>query len=213
MESPLKHLERMVKNLIIIFLLSISISSLQKSCVNTSSKQVVTIPAKVGSFKDSIQYKEVEKVRESLVYVKGKEVKVENPVNKELLENFIQLQKENDSLKLLKLYVKAIEEREGNYTFNNEDMDLNIYTNVRGTILNIKPTYKIKERVLEVREKETVFASYAGLSLGTTTDLTKLTPSLDLGIQNKSGDIFTGSVGLDKTIKVGYFYRFINIKK
>jgi hypothetical protein len=171
---------------------------------------VVTVPAKVGSFKDSIRYKEVEKVRESLVYVKGKEVKVENPVNKELLENFIQLQKENDSLKLLKLYVKAIEEREGNYTFNNEDMDLNIYTNVRGTILNIKPTYKIKERVLE---KETVFASYVGLSLGTTTDLTKLAPSLDLGIQNKSGDIFTGSVGLDKTIKVGYFYRFINIKK
>ena len=203
----------MIKNLAIILLLIVSIYFLQRSCTNTNTKQVMTVPAKVGGFKDSIEYKEVEKVRETLVYIKGKEIKVENPVNKELLENFIQLQKENDSLKLLKLYVKAIEEHEGNYTFNNEDMDLNIYTNVRGSILNIKPTYKIRERVLEVKEKETVFASYAGLSLGTTTDLSKLTPSLDLGIQNKSGDIFTGSIGLDKTIKVGYFYRFINIRK
>ncbi len=113
------------------------------------------------------------------------------------------------------MYLDAIQEKDGTYVFNNSDLKLEVRTVTRGEILSIKPIYTIKKSKVdvEVKQKETVFAVYAGGGLTTTTTLNKLTPQATIGIQNKKGDLYFTSAGTDGTIQVGFIHRFINIKK
>ena len=102
------------------------------------------------------------------------------------------------------------------YITNRIYLKLEIKTKTRGDILKITPNYTIKEReeVLQVKSKESVFAIYAGLGLETTTTLEKLTPEVNLGMQNKKGDLLLLKYGVtDKSIGVSYIHRFINIKR
>jgi hypothetical protein len=66
---------------------------------------------------------------------------------------------------------------------------------------------------VEVKQKQTVFAVYVGGGLETTTTLDKLTPKVNIGIQNKKGDILSVHYGIDKSIGISYNLRIINIKK
>lgn len=188
----------------------------QRGCsAQTTSKQKVIVPEKNGEFKNPVAIINEKSKRDSVIW-KDKIIKTENPINKKLAEDFIASQKENDSLKSLKLYLNAIEERESEYIFDNKDLKLEIKTKTRGEILKITPKYTIKEReeILEVKSKESVFAIYAGLGLETTTTLERLTPEVNLGIQNKKGDLLLLKYGVtDKSIGISYIHRFINIKR
>lgn len=189
---------------------------IQRSCsAQTTVKQKVFVPEKKGEFKNPIAVINTKGKKDSIVW-KDKIIKTENPVNKKLAEDFIASQKENDSLKSLKLYLNAIEERDSEYIFDNKDLKLEIKTKTRGEILKITPKYTIKEReeVLQVKSKESVFAVYAGIGLETTTTLERLTPEINLGVQNRKGDLLLLKYGVtDKSIGVSYIHRFINIKK
>lgn len=189
---------------------------IQRSCsAQTTVKQKVVVPEKRGEFKNPIAIINNKGKKDSIVW-KDNIIKTENPINKKLAEDFISSQKENDSLKSLKLYLNAIEERESEYIFDNKDLKLEIKTKTRGEILKITPKYTIKEReeVLQVKSKESVFAVYAGLGLETTTTLERLTPEINLGVQNRKGDLLLLKYGVtDKSIGVSYIHRFINIKK
>jgi len=184
------------------------------SAQTSQSKQKVIIPEKKGEFKNPSAIINSKGKKDSIVY-KDKVVVTENPFNKKLAEDFILSQKENDSLKALKLYLNAIEEREQTYVFDNKDTKLEIYTKTRGEILNITPKYTIKEReeTVTVKNKEIVFALYAGGGLKSNITLGELNPTINLGAQNKKGDILYVQYGTDKSIQIGYNFRILNIKK
>lgn len=200
----------------IIFL--VGVIFLQRSCApqiaKYNAKQEILIPKKEGKFlKSTLVVKEKPK-KDSIVW-RDKVIKTENSINKKLANDYIQAQKENDSLKALKLYLGAIEEHEEKYTFDDKNLKLEVSTKTRGKILSILPKYEIKEKkeIVDVIQKETKFALYTGVSLEYITDINRLTPKISLGIQNKKGDILSIESGLDKSIQVGYSVRLINLKK
>lgn len=196
----------------------ISIFFCQRGCSATSkgnvTKQSVVIPEKSGELKTPTVVIKNKGVKDSIIY-RNVIIKTENPFNKKLAKDFIASQKENDSLKTLKLYLDAIQEKDGTYVFDNNDIKLDIKIKTRGEVLKVTPTYTIKEQQqkVEVKNKETVFAIYLGGSIETTTTLDRLTPKVNIGIQNKRGDILSVQYGVDKSIGVGYNLRIINIKK
>lgn len=199
-----------IVGLIVIFLF-------QRGCstqpTQTKVKHTVTTPEKRGEFKTAEIIKS-KGVKDSIIY-RDKIIKTENPFNKKLAKDFIASQKENDSLKAIKLYLDAIQEKDGTYVFDNTDIKLNIKVRTRGEVLKIVPSYVIKEskQKVEVENKETVFATYVGGGVISSTKLDRLTPTVNLGLQNKKGDILYVQYGLDKSIGIGYNFRIINIKK
>jgi hypothetical protein len=142
-------------------------------------------------------------------------VRTENPFNKKLAEDFIKSQKDNDSLKALNLYLKAIQEVDGTYVFDNKDVKLEITTKTRGEILKITPKYTIKEReeTVIVKNKETVFALYAGGGVSDNLQFNNFAAEVHLGIQNKSGDIITAGYDTQQNISIKYSTQLFKIKK
>lgn len=197
----------------------IAIIFMQRSCApqieKYNSRQEVVVPKKEGDFSKPVTIIKRSVIRKDSIIWKDKIIKTENPINKKLAEDYIKAQKERDSLKALNLYLKAIEEKEETYVFNNKDLKLEIDTKTRGSILSIKPKYEIKEReqVVPVKQKETKFALYTGASLEYITSLEKLTPKASIGIQNSKGSILSVEMGLDKSVQIGYSVRLINIKR
>lgn len=179
-------------------------------CTNYYNKpDTIVIPEEKGILIDSIPR---EVLRDSIFVYQLRDtiIKYNRPLDTVYIEKFI---KAPDDKKVEK-YIEAIAER----TYNNvvEDSLLRIdYTaNTQGRLLDIKFDYTIKPVTISVpKTKESVFSAYAGVGLKTTSSLESLTPTLQLGIQDKNGNMFVGSVSSDKTIQAGYMFRIINIKK
>jgi hypothetical protein len=188
----------------------------QRSCSaqTSQSKQKIIVPEKKGEFTNPSAILNTKGKKDSIVY-KDKIVRTENPFNKKLAEDFILSQKENDSLKALKLYLNAIEEREQTYVFDNKDTKLEIYTKTRGEILKITPKYIIKEReeIVMVKNKENVFALYAGGGISNSTSLNNFAAEAHIGMQNKSGDIISAGYDTQKNISIRYYRQIFKIKK
>ncbi len=91
-------------------------------------------------YKDSIRRVEVLKI-----------VKVENPVNEELLAKYEKAVFENDSLKQLNLYKEAVTERKYNETFEDSIQTISVESNVIGTLKSQVVNYKTKERTVKVQ--------------------------------------------------------------
>ena len=206
---PLKNVLYVVGIFFVIFLFT-----LVKQCTEPKETIPVTIetPAKSGSFEKPTEVIPGVAKKDSIVYKNGKTIYTENPINKQLAEDYL---KATDSIKRLKLYLDAIQEKDGTYVYDNKDLKLEIYTKTRGELLEIKPKYTIKptEVKVDVPVKQTVFAMYGGLELGNNSSLSNLSVKADVGIQNKKGTIF--SVGADTrgNYFVGAKIKFLDIKK
>lgn len=66
-----------------------------------------------------------------------------------MAQELIEALKYKDSVKILKLYLSAIEEKDGTYVFDDKNLNLEVATRTRGTLLSIKPKYTIKEKQLK----------------------------------------------------------------
>jgi hypothetical protein len=79
--------------------------------------------------------------------------------------------------------------------FEDDNIVLNIEGVADGTVKEITPSYKWKERQLEVpmKQKETVLRVLAGGGFGVNKDLNQATWKLNVGLQNKKGNIIRGS--------------------
>jgi hypothetical protein len=137
---------------IIVFVMSVLLFTCKRTEVK---KETVTIkiPQKIVQIDTAIKvvYK---KSKPEVIKIAGKEIEVENPVNIELAENF---NKQTDSIKRLKLYLKAIAEKEQIRTFVKDGVKVDVKTKTRGDILNQSISLTIKEQKIEVPKKEDNF--------------------------------------------------------
>jgi hypothetical protein len=172
----------------------------------------VETPAKSGGFKKPTKIIPGVAKKDSIVYRDGKTIYTENPINKQLAEDYL---KATDSIKRLKLYLDAIQEKDGTYVYDDKDLKLEIYAKTRGELLELKPKYTIKpmQVKIDVPVKQTVFAMYGGIELINNSTLSNLTVKADLGIQNKKGTIFTAGVDTRSNYYVGTKIKFLDIKK
>lgn len=206
---PLKNLLYIIGVFFIIYLFT-----LVKQCSEPKDTVPVKIetPAKRGSFEKPTEFIPGVAKKDSIVYKKGKTIYTENPINKQLAEDYL---KATDSIKRLKLYLDAIQEKDGTYVYDNKDLKLEIYAKTRGELLEIKPKYTIKpsEVKVDVPVKQTVLAMYGGIEVGNNASLTNLTVKADVGLQNKKGTIFTIGADTRSNFYVGAKIKFLDIKK
>ena len=199
---------------VLVIILTIYLATLLKQCTEPKETIPTTVetPAKTGGFEKPTKVIPGIPRKDSVVYRKGKTIYTENPINKKLAEDYL---KANDSIKRLKLYLDAIQEKDGTYVYDNRDLKLEIYTKTRGEILAIKPKYTIKpsQVKVDVPIKQTVFAMYGGLEVGNNIGLNNLGVKVDLGIQNKKGTIFTIGADTKSNYYVGAKVKFLDIKK
>ena len=113
-----------------------------------------------------------------------------------------------DSTKL-NMYIDATKIRSYTTQFNKSDADVSIYTETKGELLKIVPTVIIKQP----KAKEVVFAMYGGIEVYNNLQLSNPGVKVDLGIQNKKGDIFTGGYDTNQNIYIGFKKQIFNIKK
>lgn len=175
----------------IVIVLLLGYIFLQKSCdapKDTEKKEVV-IKEKKGELKKptaQINHKQ----KDSIVFRKGQTVYTENPINKELTEEFIKLQKENDSLGLLKKYVDVVQIRKQTTIFDDKDITLEIDTEVEGKLKSILPRWKVKEYKtkldIPVKLKPAV---YVGAGISDSKQFNNTTFEVQLGLKLKN-DIF-----------------------
>ena len=163
----------------------------QQSCSqpNIVQKKEVIIPEKKGEFKKlvvQINHKQ----KDSIVFRKGQTIYTENPINKQLAEEFIKLQKENDSLGLIKKYVEAVQIRKQTTVFDDKDITIEIDTEVQGELRSILPKWKVKEYKTKIdvplRFRPAV---YVGAGLSDNKQFNNTTLELQLGLKLKN-DIF-----------------------
>ena len=164
---------------------------LQRSCnaPNNAEKKEVTIPEKKGEFKKlTVQINH--KQKDSIVFRKGQTIYTENPINKQLAEEFIKLQKENDSLGLIKKYVEAVQIRKQTTVFDDKDITIEIDTEVQGELRSILPKWRVKEYKTKIDVPLRVRpAVYVGAGLSDNKQFNNTTLELQLGLKLKN-DIF-----------------------
>ena len=164
---------------------------LQISCnaPNNVEKKEVTIPEKKGEFKKlTVQINH--KSKDSIAFRKGQTIYTENPINKQLAEEFIKLQKENDSLGLIKKYVEAVQIRKQTTVFDDKDITIEIDTEVQGELRSILPKWKVKEYKTKIDVPLKVRpAVYVGAGLSDNKQFNNTTLELQLGLKLKN-DIF-----------------------
>ncbi len=201
----------------ILLLISISLNFIQRSCSNPDNIKPQIIKIKIPEIKGSIKESKITKIdgTANKIEYRDKKVIVENPKTQKLLELYL---KENDSLKRLKMYGEAITEHTQINTFENDDLKADITSTTQGKLLDLSLTnYIIKSKELPITlppSKNTVFALYTGGGLYYNNKYQEIGYKVDLGFQNKKGDIL--DIGYDpfnKSIFVDYKLRLINIKK
>jgi hypothetical protein len=197
--------------LIIIGILLTVIFSMNKCSNNIPStkKQKVIVPEAIDSIKKPTVIYNYPSKKDSIVYKKGKTIYTENPIDKKMAEELIQAIKDQDSLKVLRLYLSSIGEREQTRIFNDKNTTIEVYTKVQGQVLDqriSKYIYKEKEVVADVEIKESKFAIYGGSNLQYTSEM-KIVPSVQLGVQIGKRLIITGGYGLDQSYQAGFLYK------
>lgn len=174
---------------------------LQRSCDNKTTK-VKTVVQYDTIFKPSeTKTKVVTKYKN----LKGDDVLIPGKIDTVEVKVF---EKSVDSVQF-KMFTNATKIRSHTTIFNDSVADVSIYTETKGELLKIVPTVKVKQ----VKVKETVFALYGGIEVYNNLQLSNPGIKVDLGIQNKKGDIFTGGYDMNQNIYIGFKKQIFNIKK
>ncbi len=187
---------------------------LQRSCNNNINKTntVITIPQKDGTFVKTkpheIKYDTI--IKDTIIY-KDQKIIIDN-TDKNIIKNYLTAK---DSIAKLNVILNAAKIRKYKDTFDNDDITLTIESETTGTLNWIKPSYIIKEKTISapIINKKTVFALYGGIEISNNLKFSNPNIKVDIGIQNKKGDIFTGGYDINQNIYIGYKKQLINIRK
>lgn len=183
---------------------------------NTSLPQIVKVT--VPEVKGKLEAKKPVNVPIGQKVSKGETVYKENPIDPKLLAENEKLKndfaKANDSIKKLQ-FAKAVQLNKFSTKFEDENLLLNIDGIVQGEVKEITPNYTIKEKKIEVqvKPKETVFRLLGGMELGNNTKLDGFAAKGNLMLQNKKGNIVSGSFDTNQTIWIGYNFSIFDIKR
>jgi hypothetical protein len=173
----------------ILLVITIVILFVQRSCNKPNDTQTVkvTIPEKIVEIPKEIKIEYLPS-KPQKIYVAGKEVITENPVNEQMVKDFILTK---DSVEMLKKYTKAIEEKEQIRTFYKDGVLVEVKSKVRGELLKQSIITTIKEHNIKVEAPiKTKTAVYAGLGVSDNKQLNNFIMQAEIGLQIKRDIIF-----------------------
>lgn len=186
---------------ILLFLGGFLLCTMMKCCPEKPSSIEVVIPEEKGGFVINPKEKEIE-YRDSIVY-KNKIITIENPINKELYNNFA---KAKDSLEQLKIFLNAITVREYQDSISDSNIRLDYYVKTTGTLDDFKLDYLIKEKKIEVPSKVEKNNLYYGGGIYSNGDNLNLKGGLMF--KTKANQIYSLEYGTDKTLYFSTFFSF-----
>lgn len=197
-----KIINFVTNNLIFIvsILLIISLFGNLNSCSSNEDKikikeikREIEIAEKRGYFKAKTELKPVVKYDTIYDTIKGKTIRVKNPINEKLLNEYNKL---SDSLKTI-AFRNAITQREYQESFENDTVKINVVANVTGTLDKLSTDYLIKKHKISFVEKEITiekkpkFSLYTGVGfLNEINNFNRLTFELSAGFINSKGTHF-----------------------
>lgn len=119
-----------------------------------------------------------------------------------------------DSIKKAELYRLATELKKFESNFEDENLKLTINGIIAGNkVKEITPTYTIKERKIEVPQKQVKFRMLVGGGLGNSLTFDKPIFNANVGFQNAKGNILRFSFDTEQRIMVGYDFSIFKISK
>lgn len=148
-------------------------------------------------------------------------LQVENPIDKKLIAENEKLKsdfaKATDSIKKLS-FEKAIQLNKFSSKFEDDNIVIDVKGIVRGEVQEVTPAYTIKKKTIDVpvKQKETVFRLLAGGAIGANKELNQAAYKLDVGFQNKKGNIISAeylNVGKQEFGMIGYKISIFSLKK
>lgn len=164
-----------------------------QNCSSEEESNTITIPEKKGSV---VIEKPEPIIRYDTIYkdsIIEKVVKVENPVNQELLKKY---QEAQDSLQRIKLFKDAITERRYEEEFNQDGVTVTVNSDVIGTLKRQEVSFLIPEQ--QINYKNPSEGLYLGAGVGVSHRSLQLPePEINLSfLKNKS--MYSIGVGTDK---------------
>ena len=179
-----------------------------------TTKVAIDIPEKIGRF-DTIVNPEPTIVKDT-VFIKGK-IRTVTKIDSTLYKQY---RKVLDSIQRDSIFKEAIAIREYNETFEDSLVKLDIYSKVRGSLLEQSSDYIIKPQQIERLDitrtitKERKFSLYIGGGLSVPTEIDQEVGFQgNLGIQNKKGTIYELGYDTNGNILLGVKLRIFSLKK
>ena len=183
---------------------------LQHSCQGDTIKNnpsVIITEPKVGGF-NYYKPKPIKGLGYVFVTEEGDTIKVENPVNKELEQKYLNALSENEKLKL---YLEVIQKRTYIDSLEDKNIKINYTALTTGTLDSIKIDYTIKPDTIKI--KQPVFRLLGGSSLEFNYLTMKPSIGINLGFQNKKGNILIGGFNSSQELVISYYHNLWTIKK
>lgn len=194
-----------------------------RSCSETNGTTSVNIPAITKTLPADIIVKH-ETINVDKWY---KDTKTEKKYLKDLTEaeqRIIVYQEEidnlqsefiwSDSIKQAEMYRLATELKKFESNFEDENLKLTINGIIGGNeVKEITPTYTIKERKIDVPQKQVKFRMLVGGGLGNSLTFDKPLFNGNVGFQNSKGNILRFSFDTEQRIMVGYDFSLFKISK
>lgn len=119
-----------------------------------------------------------------------------------------------DSLKQSEMYRLATELKKFQSNFEDENLKLTINGIIDGNkVKEIKPSYTIKKRKIEVPQEQVKFRMLVGGGLGNSLTFDKPLFNASIGFQNAKGNILRFSYDTEQRIMVGYDFSLFKISK
>ena len=186
-----------------------------KDCSNSPDPVIIKTPEIKGKF-EAKKPVHVPIVNEPIGQNLSKNEKPKQIIKTIIIENDSLLksyERENDSLKKLLMFKKAIQLNTFRSKFEDDNILLNITGIVQGEVKEIKPNYTIKSKEITVKQKEVKFRMLAGLEVGNTLLFDKPLFKANIGFQNAKGNIITASYDSENRIFVGYSFTVFKIRR
>lgn len=194
-----------------------------RSCNGTNGTTSVTIPAITKTLPADTILKH-ETIEISKWY---KDRTNEKKLTKDILEMYDRLknyQEEidnmqsefmwSDSIKKAEMYRLATELKKFESNFEDENIKLTINGIIGGNeVKEITPTYTIKERKIDVPQKQVKFRMLVGGGLGNSLTFDKPIFNANVGFQNAKGNMLRFSFDTEQRIMVGYDFSLFKISK
>lgn len=120
----------------------------------------------------------------------------------------------SDSIKQAEMYRLATELKKFESNFEDENLKLTINGIIAGNeVKEITPTYTIKERKIDVPQKQVKFRMLVGGGLGNSLTFDKPLFNGNVGFQNAKGNILRFSFDTEQRIMIGYDFSLFKISK
>ncbi len=120
----------------------------------------------------------------------------------------------SDSIKQAELYRLATQLKQFESNFEDDHLKLTINGIIAGNeVKEITPTYTIKERKIDVQQKQVKFRLLGGIGLANTLKFDKALFNANLGFQNAKGNILRIGYDSESRILVGYDFSIFKISK